>query len=105
MVDKTIEGHQGGQITQRVVRGQQGVKRAAGGLLQHHLKARGTQRVEMTILCPAKKVSAVLATLQRGRLGICGGNSLTVQVSIFAFDCPDEHFCSNQCVSYFSSNQ
>ena len=85
MVDKTKEGHQG-QRGQKVKSGQQGVKRAEGGLLQHHLKARGTQRVEitiaMTVLCPAKKVCTVLAALQRGQLGICGGNSLTVRVSI-----------------------
>ena len=133
VIDRTREGHQGGQRGQRVVRGQQEVKRAEGGLIQHHLKARGTQKEEMTILCPAKKVCTLLATLQRGQLGIYGGNSLTAQVSIyafdcpdqhfciwlswsaflhlivlmsiFAFDCPDEHFCSIQCVSKFSSNQ
>ena len=85
MVHKTREGHQGGQ------RGQKEVKRAEGGLLQHQLKARGIQKVEMAISCPAKKVCTLLATLQRGQLGIYGGNSLTAQVSIFAFDCPDEH--------------
>ena len=99
MVDKTIEGHQGGQ------RGQKEVKRAEGGLLQHQLKARGIQKVEMAISCPAKKVCTLLATLQRGQLGIYGWNSLTAQVSIFAFDCPDDYFCTNQCVSYNSRNQ
>ena len=48
MVDKTKEGHQG-QRGQKVKSGQQGVKRAEGGLLQQHLRARGTQGVEMAM--------------------------------------------------------
>ena len=53
MLDKTIAGHQG-QRGQKVKSGQEEVKRAEGGRLQHHLKARGTQRVEMARVSPLK---------------------------------------------------